>query len=189
MAVDHYNVWLDDALIATIPAPLTMAGITGLPAGSLHDVEISAVDDAGNESDRSGLAEFRVFFPGPIETATAAARVFAIPRTYENPQLAYPLRFTARGFALDESDTTDEYKSIAWFTLRTPMIDGVGWRPEAPGIGTPDATFSLSPGRIVATAVAQADLRIAALTSEQRDPLADEVARILVQIQPPSVNP
>jgi hypothetical protein len=181
MAVNHYNVYLDDVLVVSIPHPLTTDAIHGLPPGSLHNVQVSSVDTAGNESARSSLASFIVFAPGPVDTVgpgLGRPHVFAEPRTYENPQLHFPFMFTADGFALDETDTPEELESVAWFTLRTPP----GWRPEAPGIGTPDPVFSLRPGRIIDSALAQADERIGALVAEDRDALEEAVARIAVQI-------
>jgi hypothetical protein len=181
MAVDHYNVYLDDVLIVSIPHPLTTDSIHGLPPGSLHLVQVSAVDTSGNESARSGLASFIVFAPGPVDTAgpeLGRPHVFAEPRSYQTPQFHYPYRFTANGFALDETDTPEELESVAWYLLRTPP----GWQPHNPSLGTPDPVFTLRPGRIIDSALAQGDERIGALVSEDRDALEEAVARIAVQI-------
>jgi hypothetical protein len=182
MAVAAYRIYLDNQLVASVPAPLTQDAITGLPPGSLHLVEVSAVDQAGNESARSSFASFLVppdVVVEPPDLPRSRARVFAAPQTIESPQLAFPYRFGPDGFVLDEDGTLEELKSVAAFTLFTPP----GWRAEAPGIGTPDAAFTLHPGRVIAGPLAAADERIGALVSEERDALEEQVVRLLIQIR------
>jgi hypothetical protein len=60
MAVVAYRIYLDSVLAAEVPAPLTAVSFDDLNLGSTHQITVSAVDDAGNESELSDAQAFTV---------------------------------------------------------------------------------------------------------------------------------
>lgn len=80
MSLANYKVWLDGVLAGSPATP--NLSLTGLTAGSTHQIEASSVDNLGNESRRSSILTATmpsgpVFTPNAGFTVTPRGSVFA----------------------------------------------------------------------------------------------------------------